>query len=132
MSTLRVTDIQSNSTAFNTPVRFETSGGTENGQLVKMWVNWKGTGTVAIRNDFNVNSISDRGTGQYTVNFSNALASVNYCVNGVTGTQGCASYMAWGNAATTSVQCQTMTAHVSGSVCGFTGDVGSICMSIFA
>ena len=79
MSTLRVTEIQSNSTAFNTPVRFETSGGTENGTLCRTWVNFNGQGTVAIRADFNVNTITDNGTGDYTVNFSNSMSDANYC-----------------------------------------------------
>ena len=42
------------------------------------WVNFNGTGTVAIRGSFNVSSITDNGTGDYTVNFTNALADANY------------------------------------------------------
>jgi hypothetical protein len=45
---------------------------------VKAWVNFNGTGTVAIRASFNVSSITDRGTGAYTVNFTNALTDANY------------------------------------------------------
>ena len=78
MSVLQVTNVRSNSTSFNTPVVFQTSGGTENGTLCRAWVNFNGTGTVAIRADFNVNSITDNTTGDYTVNFSNALADANY------------------------------------------------------
>jgi hypothetical protein len=78
MSILRVTEVQSNSATYDTNVRFETNGGTENGRPSKLWVNFNGVGTVGIRNDFNVNSVSDRGTGQYTVNYSNALASTYY------------------------------------------------------
>ena len=81
MSTLRVTEIQSNSTAFNTPVRFETSGGTENGTLCKAWVSWNGQGTVAIRADFNVNTITDISNGAFRVNLSNALSDKNYACN---------------------------------------------------
>jgi hypothetical protein len=44
----------------------------------KAWVNWNGTGTVAIRDSHNVSSISDHGTGDYTVNFSSALGNSNY------------------------------------------------------
>jgi hypothetical protein len=44
----------------------------------KAWVNFNGTGTVAIRASYNVSSITDNGTGQYTVNFTNALADANY------------------------------------------------------
>lgn len=44
----------------------------------KAWVNFNGTGTVAIRASYNVSSITDNGTGQYTVNFTNAMSDVNY------------------------------------------------------
>jgi hypothetical protein len=44
----------------------------------KAWVNFNGTGTVAIRRAFNVSSITDSGTGQYTVNFTNAMPDANY------------------------------------------------------
>ena len=47
-------------------------------QACKAWVNFNGTGTVAIRASFNVSSITDNGTGDYTVNFTNALADTNY------------------------------------------------------
>ena len=51
-------------------------------QYVKAWVNWNGTGTPAIRGSFNVSSITDNGTGDYTVNFTNALANTNYATVG--------------------------------------------------
>ena len=44
----------------------------------KAWVNFNGTGTVAIRAAFNVSSITDNGVGDYTVNFTAALADANY------------------------------------------------------
>ena len=44
----------------------------------KAWVNFNGTGTVAIRASYNVSSITDNGTGDYTVNFTNALTDSNY------------------------------------------------------
>ena len=47
--------------------------------LCKAWVNFNGTGTVAIRAAFNVSSIQDNGTGDYTVNFTNAMPDANYC-----------------------------------------------------
>lgn len=46
----------------------------------KAWVNFNGTGTVAIRASYNVSSITDNGTGDYTVNFTTAMADANYCV----------------------------------------------------
>uniref|UniRef100_UPI004048C69F hypothetical protein n=1 Tax=Shewanella sp. TaxID=50422 RepID=UPI004048C69F len=45
----------------------------------KAWVNFNGTGTVAIRRAFNVSSITDLGTGYYQVNFTNAMADTNFC-----------------------------------------------------
>ena len=41
-------------------------------------MNFNGTGTVAIRASGNVSSITDNGTGDYTVNFTTALADANY------------------------------------------------------
>jgi hypothetical protein len=44
----------------------------------KAWVNFNGTGTVAIRASYNVSSITDNGTGDYTVNFTTAMPNANY------------------------------------------------------
>lgn len=46
----------------------------------RAWVNFNGTGTVAIRASGNVSSITDNGTGYYTVNFTTAMPDTNYCV----------------------------------------------------
>ena len=46
--------------------------------IAKAWVNFDGTGTVAIRDSFNVSSITDNGTGAYTVNFTTPMANANY------------------------------------------------------
>jgi hypothetical protein len=46
----------------------------------RAWVNFNGTGTVAIRASGNVTSITDNGTGDYTINFTNALPNTNYAV----------------------------------------------------
>ena len=54
--------------------------------LAKAFVNFNGTGTVAIRASFNVSSITDNGTGDYTVNYTIALSDVNYAFVGTTGT----------------------------------------------
>ena len=44
----------------------------------RAWVNFDGTGTVAIRGSGNVSSITDNGTGNYTVNFATAMPDANY------------------------------------------------------
>ena len=46
----------------------------------KAWVNFNGESTVAIRDSFNVSSITDNGTGSYTVNIDTDMSNVNYCV----------------------------------------------------
>ena len=50
----------------------------------RAWVNFNGTGTVAIRESGNVSSITDGGTGKYTVNFTNAMPDSNYSLVGTT------------------------------------------------
>ena len=45
----------------------------------RAWVNFNGTGTVAIRASGNVSSITDGGVGAYTVNFTTAMPDANYC-----------------------------------------------------
>ena len=68
MSTLRVNTLQ-------------TQAGVEV-YTAKAWVNFNGTGTVAIRASGNVSSITDNGTGDYTVNFTSAMTDTNYAVIG--------------------------------------------------
>jgi hypothetical protein len=48
----------------------------------RAWVNFNGTGTVAIRASGNVSSITDNGVGDYTVNFSTAMSDANYSTVG--------------------------------------------------
>jgi hypothetical protein len=45
----------------------------------RAWVNFNGTGTVAIREDGNVSSITDNNIGNYNVNFTTAMPDANYC-----------------------------------------------------
>jgi len=51
----------------------------------RAWVNFNGTGTVAIRASGNVTSITDNGTGDYTVNLTTAMPDVNYCFTTASG-----------------------------------------------
>lgn len=48
----------------------------------RAWVNFNGTGTVEIRASGNVSSITDNGTGNYTVNFTTAMPDTSYVVAG--------------------------------------------------
>ena len=76
MSTLKTGTVQNN-TGSGAPV-FKNNAGTEIGQLCKAWVNFDGSGTVAIRDSFNVTSITDNSTGNYTANFTNAMVNDDY------------------------------------------------------
>ena len=62
-----------------------TISGTAPLYMCRAWVNFNGTGTVAIRASGNVSSITDNGTGDYTVNFTTAMVDANYSVIGTTG-----------------------------------------------
>lgn len=66
----------------NTPPTVQDSAGTQIGTFCRAWVNFNGTGTVAIRASFNVSSITDNGVGDFTVNFTNALPDANYALSG--------------------------------------------------
>ncbi len=48
----------------------------------RAWVNFNGSGTVSIRASGNVSSITDNGTGDYTINFSTSLTDANYSFSG--------------------------------------------------
>ncbi len=64
----------------------------------RAWVNFNGTGTVAIRASGNVTSITDNGTGDYTVNFTTAMPDANYaCIvtAGDTTAGATSAYVAW-------------------------------------
>jgi len=54
-------------------------------RMAKAWVNFNGTGTVAIRDSYNVSSISDTAQGRFTINIETALASVDYLMSGSAG-----------------------------------------------
>ena len=62
----------------------------------KAWVNFNGTSTVAIRASYNVSSITDNGTGDYTVNFTTAMPDANFsAVVGIGGDSTSAGNGAW-------------------------------------
>jgi hypothetical protein len=66
----------------------------------KAWVNFNGTtaSPSTIRASYNVTSVTKNGTGQYTVNFTNAFADINYSAVFMYGTT--ASANTWGNIGT--------------------------------
>lgn len=73
----------SSTTAVVTPGRAQYHPG-----VAKAWINFNGTGTVATRASHNVSSITDNGTGDYTVNFTTAMSSANWVPAGYAGDTG--------------------------------------------
>ena len=71
---------------FTTPninsAQFATVSGTAPIYPCRAWVNFNGTGTVAIRASGNVSSITDNNVGDYTVNFTTAMPDANFSVSG--------------------------------------------------
>ena len=61
-----------------TGVRVDYDGSTNQTRIAKAWVNFNGTGTVAIRSSYNVSSITDTGTGDYDLNFGTAMSDTDY------------------------------------------------------
>lgn len=73
----------------NTPPTVKDSAGTEIGTFCRAWVNFNGTtntgGFCTIRASFNVTSVADNGTGDYTVNFTTAMPDANYTLTASAG-----------------------------------------------
>lgn len=108
-----------------TPPTINDVNGVAIGTFCRAWVNFNGTGTVAIRAGFNVSSITDNGVGNYTVNLTNALPDANYAT--IINTQGAttgsivgewglytASTTAFATPTTTAFQLTTWNSAVSG------------------
>ena len=71
----------------------------------KSWVNFNpSSGSAVIRASFNVSSVTYNGTGDYTINFTNALVDANYCVTGIASTVQPSSYLAFLVISTTTAQ----------------------------
>ena len=58
-------------------------GSTATAYGCRAWVNFNGTGTVAINESGNVSSITDNAAGDYTVNFATAMPDANYALSGI-------------------------------------------------
>lgn len=91
MSTAKFDTLQNAAGSVSVPVNTVVNGS------AKAWVNFNGTGTVAIRAAFNVSSITDNGVGDYTVNFTSAMVDANYAIVNTTGNGSSADATAAGN-----------------------------------
>jgi hypothetical protein len=68
-----VTSANTSDGTLSIPTTYVTNGS------AKAWVNFDGTGTIAARDSFNLSSLTDNGTGDYTANWTNAMGNANYC-----------------------------------------------------
>ena len=96
----------------------------------RVFVNLNGTGTVAIRDSGNVSSITDEGTGHYTVNFTTAMSDANYAVTQI--------YKPDNTSNSASTRMLFINSQAAGSFDAFTRTMGGtdtdypiICFSIF-
>lgn len=109
MSTIKTDTLQNVAGTKSVPVNTVVDGS------AKAWVNFNGTGTVAIRAAFNVSSITDHGTGDYTVNFTNAMPDASY------------AYLVTHNAVNSGGQAtQTITANKSAGAMRLTTQAGGV------
>jgi hypothetical protein len=102
----------------------------------RAWVNFNGTGTVAIREDGNVSSITDDGTGVYTVNFTTAMPDGNYSVSASTMETGSTGITDWSAAIRRNTNVSDSMATTFVKVAVFTAgsavvDAGVVVVSVF-
>lgn len=98
----------------------------------RAWVNFNGTGAVAIRASGNVTSITDNGVGDYTVNFTTAMPDASYAVNATSADLDTANI--WNNQAATSSSAGYMTAssvRIATTISGAQGDTAIATVSVF-
>jgi len=97
-------------------------GSTATAYGCRAWVNFNGTGTVAIRASGNITSITDNGTGNYTVNFTNAMPDADYSV--VATASAATNYPAWGIATAHNVAPTTTALRLYSGATGATAATG--------
>jgi len=74
MSTITITNIKATGDSVSRSAK----------SIAAVWVNFNGTGTIAIRDSINVTSLTDHGTANHDVNFTNHMATIGYHVSNST------------------------------------------------
>ena len=124
------------SPTFTTPnidsAQFATVSGTAPIYPCRAWVNFNGTGTVAIRASGNVSSITDNGVGDYTVNFTTAMTDANYCIVGSSGSGNAYGSYAFNNPGAGS-RFAVGSCRINSFITQSAGlaDVDTVCVSVF-
>ena len=115
-----------------------TISGTAPLYMCRAWVNFNGTGTVAIRASGNVSSITDNLVGYYTINLTTALVDANYAFTGMVrnddtnGNRGAGGVQIYPGTTPTTSALQVLTAYgATAASDGSNSDLPYICVSIF-
>ena len=101
---------------WNYPDHLSTIVGTTPSYSARAWVNFNGTGVVAIKASGNVTSITDNGTSDWTVNFTTAMPDVNYAVVATSGDSaalGCGYMTTLGNTTPQTVSLVRLTGSIN-------------------
>jgi hypothetical protein len=127
-----VTDAKLNLTANSQEIKDALNAtGTAPIYACRAWVNFNGTGTVAIRESGNVSSITDNNTGDYTVNFTTAMVDANFSLsatcNGESGLVVCGS----ANSTTYSTTSARFRVRVPDTDISFSRDSANVSVAIF-
>ena len=110
-------------------------------RTAKAWVNFDGTtntaGNCTIRDDFNVSTVADNGTGNYTVNFTTNMTSVNYVVSGLarggtTGDDDAGNTLSMRSISTSGFSLFTGSPHIVGSFAPTAIDATLVSAAVFA
>jgi len=97
----------------------------------KAWVNFNGTGTVAIRASGNVSSITDNGVGDYAVNFTAALTDANYAFNGTASRFPAANARIVSQEPATAPSTTALRVRISDADSNTARDADIVCVSVF-
>jgi hypothetical protein len=124
MSTIKTNTLQNTAGTKSVPVDTVVDGS------AKAWVNFNGTGTVAIRAGFNVSSITDNGVGNYTVNFTTPLPDTNYATNVSTGNTVGYSFSVARNSESVLTSSSTIQIVGQAGGTGANADPSTVCVSI--
>jgi len=100
-SILKVDELRGIASAGSITVTSEGGAATQSLQqgLAKAWVNFNGTGTIAVRDSLSVSGLVDNATGDFSINFSNSMSNSNYAFQGASqlDTTGFANNSDWVN-----------------------------------
>ena len=101
-------------------------------QLAKAWVNFNGSGTVAIRSAFNVSSITDDGRGSYPVNFTSAMGDAGYSIGGMSAREGASVASGIGINGTPTTTTLPIVAYAAGTTSNAIADRVIVSINIFS